>query len=44
VLTDSRKLGRNPHFTFVRLAAPLDPGPIVDLALVGHDGRCLLAA
>jgi threonylcarbamoyladenosine tRNA methylthiotransferase MtaB len=44
VLIESRKLGRTGHFTQVRLAAPLDPGPIVDLTLVGHDGRCLLAA
>jgi threonylcarbamoyladenosine tRNA methylthiotransferase MtaB len=44
VLIESRKLGRTAHFTLVRLAAPLDPGPIVDLTLVGHDGRCLLAA
>jgi hypothetical protein len=36
VLTESRKLGRTPHFTSVRLAAPLDPGPIVDLTLVGR--------
>jgi threonylcarbamoyladenosine tRNA methylthiotransferase MtaB len=43
VLIESRKLGRTGHFTPVRLAAPLDPGPIVDLTLVGHDGRCLLA-
>jgi threonylcarbamoyladenosine tRNA methylthiotransferase MtaB len=44
VLVESRKLGRTGHFTQVRLAAPLDPGPIVDLTLVGHDGRRLLAA
>jgi threonylcarbamoyladenosine tRNA methylthiotransferase MtaB len=44
VLIESRKLGRTAHFTSVRLAAPLDPGPIVDLTLVGHDGRRLLAA
>jgi threonylcarbamoyladenosine tRNA methylthiotransferase MtaB len=44
VLVESRKLGRTGHFTQVRLTAPLDPGPIVDLTLVGHDGRHLLAA
>jgi threonylcarbamoyladenosine tRNA methylthiotransferase MtaB len=44
VLIESRTLGRTGHFTQVRLAAPLDPGPIVPLTLVGHDGRRLLAA
>jgi threonylcarbamoyladenosine tRNA methylthiotransferase MtaB len=44
VLIESRTLGRTRHFTQVRLAAPLDPGPIVPLTLVGHDGRRLLAA
>jgi threonylcarbamoyladenosine tRNA methylthiotransferase MtaB len=44
VLTESRELGRTEHFTQVRLAAPIEPGVIVDLAMSGHDGRQLLAA
>ena len=44
VLIESRKLARTAHFTLVRLAAPLERGEIVDLTLVGHDGRQLLAA
>ena len=32
-------LGRTEHFTPVRLAAPVEPGTIVDLAIAGHDGR-----
>jgi threonylcarbamoyladenosine tRNA methylthiotransferase MtaB len=44
VLVESRELGRTEHFTRVRLAAPIEPGVIVDLAMSGHDGRQLLAA
>ncbi len=44
VLTESRDLGRTEHFTQVRLAAPIEPGVIVDVTVAGHDGRQLLAA
>ena len=44
VLTESRELGRTEHYTQVRLAAPVEPGSILDLAVAGHDGRQLLAA
>ena len=37
-------LGRTEHFTQVRLAAPVEPGIILDLTVAGHDGRQLLAA
>src|SRR5262249_31794647 len=35
VLSETRELGRTEHFTQVRLAAPIEPGVIVDLAVVG---------
>jgi threonylcarbamoyladenosine tRNA methylthiotransferase MtaB len=44
VLIESRALGRTEQFLPVRLAAPLKPGVIIDLAIVAHDGRQLLAA
>jgi threonylcarbamoyladenosine tRNA methylthiotransferase MtaB len=44
VLVESPALGRTEHFTPVRLAAPADPGTVLDLAIAGHDGRRLLAA
>ena len=44
VLVESRDSGRTEHFTSVRLTAPLEPGVIVEVALVGHDGRQLIAA
>jgi threonylcarbamoyladenosine tRNA methylthiotransferase MtaB len=44
VLSESRELGRTEHFTQVRLAAPIKPGVVVDLAIAGHDGRQLIAA
>jgi threonylcarbamoyladenosine tRNA methylthiotransferase MtaB len=44
VLTESRELGRTEHFTQIRLAAPIEPGVILDLTVTGHDGRQLLAA
>jgi threonylcarbamoyladenosine tRNA methylthiotransferase MtaB len=47
VLTETRDgdgtLGRTEHFTQVRLAAPVEPGVIVDARMTGHDGRRLLA-
>ncbi|HEY7232438.1 MAG TPA: tRNA (N(6)-L-threonylcarbamoyladenosine(37)-C(2))-methylthiotransferase MtaB [Pseudolabrys sp.] len=44
VLIESRALGRTEQFLPVRLAGPLEPGVILDLAIVAHDGRQLLAA
>jgi len=44
VLVESRAIGRTEQFVPVRLAAPLEPGVILDLAIKAHDGRRLLAA
>ena len=44
VLVESRALGRTEQFVPVRLAAPVEPGVILDLAIKAHDGRQLLAA
>jgi threonylcarbamoyladenosine tRNA methylthiotransferase MtaB len=44
VLAESRALGRTEQFTPVRFAAPVEPGVILDLTMMGHDGRHLLAA
>jgi threonylcarbamoyladenosine tRNA methylthiotransferase MtaB len=44
VLVESRALGRTEQFTPVRLAAPVEPGAILDLTMKAHDGRQLLAA
>ena len=44
VLTQTRGLARTEQFTPVRLAMPVEPGVIVDVAVAGHDGRHLLAA
>jgi threonylcarbamoyladenosine tRNA methylthiotransferase MtaB len=44
VLIESRALGRTEQFMPVRLAAPAEPGVILDLAIRAHDGRQLLAA
>ena len=44
VLTEQAILGRTEQFTPVRLAAPMAPGEILDLAIADHDGRHLLAA
>jgi threonylcarbamoyladenosine tRNA methylthiotransferase MtaB len=44
VLVESHALGRTEQFMPVRLAAPVEPGVIVDLAIKAHDGRQLLAA
>jgi threonylcarbamoyladenosine tRNA methylthiotransferase MtaB len=43
VLAESAALGRTEHFTKVRLAAPIEPGTVIELAMAGHDGRQLLA-
>jgi threonylcarbamoyladenosine tRNA methylthiotransferase MtaB len=44
VLVESRAFGRTEQFMPVRLAAPVQPGVILDLAIKAHDGRQLLAA
>ncbi len=44
VLTERGGIGRTEQFTPVRLAAPIEPGVFLDLAIAGHDGRQLLAA
>jgi threonylcarbamoyladenosine tRNA methylthiotransferase MtaB len=44
VLTERGGLARTEQFTPVRLAAPVEPGAIIDVAVTGHDGRQLLAA
>ena len=44
VLTERRGIGRTPQFTPVRLAAPVEPGLMLDVTVAGHDGRQLLAA
>jgi threonylcarbamoyladenosine tRNA methylthiotransferase MtaB len=44
VLTERGGLAHTEQFTAVRLAAPLEPGTLLDLTMTGHDGRQLLAA
>jgi len=44
VLAESHALGRTEQFTPVRLSAPAKPGIILDVTIMGHDGRHLLAA
>ncbi|HUL86654.1 MAG TPA: tRNA (N(6)-L-threonylcarbamoyladenosine(37)-C(2))-methylthiotransferase MtaB [Pseudolabrys sp.] len=44
VLAESRAFGRTEQFMPVRLAAPMEPGAILDMTMTGHDGRQLLAA
>jgi threonylcarbamoyladenosine tRNA methylthiotransferase MtaB len=44
VLTERGGVGHTEQFTAVRLAAPVEPGAILDLRMTGHDGRQLLAA
>ena len=41
VLAELRGLGRTEQFMPVRLAAPTQPGVILDLTMAGHDGRQL---
>ncbi len=44
VLAEAHNTGRTEQFTAVKLAAPAEPGHILDLKIAGHDGRQLLAA
>jgi len=44
VLTERGGIARTPQFTPVRMAAPVEPGLILDVSIAGHDGRQLLAA
>ena len=44
VLTERGGVGHTEQFTAVKLAAPVEPGAILDLTMMGHDGRQLLAA
>jgi len=44
VLTESLDTGRTEQFTQVLLAAPAEPGQILNLKLTAHNGRQLLAA
>jgi threonylcarbamoyladenosine tRNA methylthiotransferase MtaB len=44
VLAETRGLARTEQFTPVRLAALVEPGAILDVAVAGHDGRQLIAA
>jgi threonylcarbamoyladenosine tRNA methylthiotransferase MtaB len=44
VLAETQASGRTEHFTPVRLNAPIEPGAIVEVDVIGHDGRQLIAA
>jgi threonylcarbamoyladenosine tRNA methylthiotransferase MtaB len=44
VLAEAHGAGRTEHFTAVKLAAPAEPGLILEVKIAGHDGRQLLAA
>jgi len=44
VLTERGGVGHTEQFTSVKLAAPVAPGALLDLTMMGHDGRQLLAA
>jgi threonylcarbamoyladenosine tRNA methylthiotransferase MtaB len=44
VLVETGDFGRTEQFTPVRLAAPVEPGTIIEVRITGHDGRHLLAA
>ena len=44
VLTERGGVGHTEQFMPVRLAAPVEPGHILDLTMAAHDGRQLLAA
>jgi threonylcarbamoyladenosine tRNA methylthiotransferase MtaB len=44
VLTERGGVARTEQFTLVRLATPVEPGLMLDVAIAGHDGRQLLVA
>jgi threonylcarbamoyladenosine tRNA methylthiotransferase MtaB len=44
VLAETNVTGRTEQFTEVRLETQVAPGAIADLAVIGHDGRRLVAA
>jgi threonylcarbamoyladenosine tRNA methylthiotransferase MtaB len=44
VLTESLDCGRTEHYLPIRLPAPVEPGVILDLTVIDHDGRQLIAA
>jgi threonylcarbamoyladenosine tRNA methylthiotransferase MtaB len=44
VLAETNEIGRTEQFTPVRLGGGIESGAIVETAIVGHDGRHLLAA
>jgi threonylcarbamoyladenosine tRNA methylthiotransferase MtaB len=44
VLTERGGIGRTEQFTAVRLAAPADPGLMLDLTIANHNGKQLIAA
>jgi threonylcarbamoyladenosine tRNA methylthiotransferase MtaB len=43
VLVETNEMGRTEQFTPVQLAAPTEPGTIIDVTISGHDRRRLLA-
>ncbi|MGZ8308574.1 MAG: tRNA (N(6)-L-threonylcarbamoyladenosine(37)-C(2))-methylthiotransferase MtaB [Rhodoplanes sp.] len=44
VLVETHARGRTEQFTEMRLSAAVEPRRIVDAAVIGHDGRMLIAA
>jgi len=42
VLVETHESGRTEHFTPVRLAGPAEAGVVLDVPIVGHDGRQLM--
>ena len=44
VLVEDGRSGHTEHFAKVALAAPAEPGVLIDLRMKGHDGKQLLAA
>lgn len=44
VLVETHARGRTEQFTEMRLSVAVEPGRIVDAAVIGHDGRMLIAA
>jgi hypothetical protein len=43
VLAETYERGRTEQFTAVQLSTPVAPGTILDLRIIGHDSRQLLA-